>query len=210
MVGWSGIYNEASSKGDPYVCWGSGTAACEVTGHQKGGSGGSPGVIQPLNGRAELAFPSSRCSGRFEPTPHSQSGLCVDHGGRRLPQDLGEELLQSGTVFHGITHPKIMGPNSHTRRRPYQHASDSRLSYICHNLLRGLRGRTVVQGLPHVRAQVRKQEGSNLTSNRRQMMSVMKRHFRNCPRAGKSPERARAELVIKTQGLKRANEGILY
>lgn len=30
-------------------------------------------------------------------------------------------------------------------------------------------------------------------------MSMMKRHMHNCPRAGKSPVRARAELVIKRQ-----------
>lgn len=41
-------------------------------------------------------------------------------------------------------------------------------------------------------------------------MSVMKRHFQNCPRAGKIPGRARAELVIKTQGLEGANERIFY
>ena len=57
----------------------------------------------------------------------------------------------------------------------------------------------MVQGLPQVRAQAREQKGSNHASNRRQMMSVMKRHMHNCPRAGKSPLRARAELVIKRQ-----------
>ena len=30
-------------------------------------------------------------------------------------------------------------------------------------------------------------------------MSVMKRHMHSCPRAGKSPARVRAELVIKRQ-----------
>lgn len=40
-------------------------------------------------------------------------------------------------------------------------------------------------------------KGSNLTSNRRQMMSVRKRYFQNCPRAGNFPQRARAELVLK-------------
>lgn len=65
----------------------------------------------------------------------------------------------------------------------------------------------MIWGLPHVRAQAEKKEGGDLTSNRRQMMSMMKRHFENCPRAGKSPERAKAELVIKTQGLEGAHEG---
>lgn len=124
----------------------------------------------------------------------------MDHGGKWLP-GTQERSTSSPAGFSIASHTqRVLGSDSHIRKQPSRETSDCGLPSVSHNPVIDLSGRKVVRGLPQVRAQARKPEGSNFTSNRSQMMSVMKRHFLNCPRAGKSSERARAELVIKRLG----------